>query len=272
VFGAYTDVYSLAATLYHLLTNKIPIPANFRAQGVPLTPPKEYNSQISDRIDRAILNGMALEPRKRPQSIQEFKDLLKSDKIITPKPTYQHQILEGRDVPWNISTTVSKLAAQNLSYLSASTINYNQLESLLTSGQWKAANEETVKIMLTITKREIAGWLRVEDIEKFPCPELRIIDQFWTHYSNNHFGFTVQQQLHQNLGGTRKFNKDVWGAFVQQVGWKQENRWLRYEDFSFHLQAPKAHLPFPWVMGLENWAFAGVWITSLAWKIVKCNI
>ncbi|WP_287295295.1 AAA-like domain-containing protein [Moorena sp. SIO2C4] len=74
--GPYTDVYALAATLYVLLTGKKPVAAEDRADGVVLPPPKDFNPQISDRINRAILHGMNLVASDRPQSIPEFFTLL----------------------------------------------------------------------------------------------------------------------------------------------------------------------------------------------------
>ncbi len=76
-FGAYTDVYALAATLYHLLTGQPPIPANYLEQpSVKLPEPKSYNTAISKGVNRAIMQGMALDFRLRPQNMTEFRELL----------------------------------------------------------------------------------------------------------------------------------------------------------------------------------------------------
>lgn len=80
-YGHHTDIYSLSATLYTLLTNS-PFPnAETRTQTKqdPLTPPKEINPNISDRVNQAIMKGMERYPEDRPKSIQEWLDLL-SDK------------------------------------------------------------------------------------------------------------------------------------------------------------------------------------------------
>ena len=81
--GAYTDVYALAATLYYVLTLQLPFPAPFRQQGATLIPPKQHNSDISDPVNVAILQGMELRPEKRPQSIQEWLQLLTAKKVTS---------------------------------------------------------------------------------------------------------------------------------------------------------------------------------------------
>ncbi|HBE18170.1 MAG TPA: hypothetical protein DEG17_01200 [Cyanobacteria bacterium UBA11149] len=81
-FGAYTDVYALAVTLYHLLTEDLPPSADVRKKfNLTLPPPQQYNSQISDKVNNAILKGMELEAKNRPQSVAEWL------KILTPPPT-----------------------------------------------------------------------------------------------------------------------------------------------------------------------------------------
>lgn len=75
--GAYTDVYSLAASLYFLVTGQEPPTAMDRSLSkVRLIPPKQINSQLSDRTNEVILIGMALAAEERPQTMQEWLDIL----------------------------------------------------------------------------------------------------------------------------------------------------------------------------------------------------
>ncbi|WP_228019771.1 serine/threonine-protein kinase [Sphaerospermopsis sp. LEGE 08334] len=74
--GAFTDVYALAATLYSLLTGELPTIAPMRAIGTEIEEAKKINSQISDRVNHAIIKGMEIKPENRPQSINEWLSLL----------------------------------------------------------------------------------------------------------------------------------------------------------------------------------------------------
>ena len=82
--GEYTDIYSLGATLYVLVTGQKPAGAIKRMLGNErLIEPKESNPQISDRVNRAILWAMELEAEKRPQLVQDWLDSLglKNDSV-----------------------------------------------------------------------------------------------------------------------------------------------------------------------------------------------
>ncbi|NET51785.1 MAG: SUMF1/EgtB/PvdO family nonheme iron enzyme, partial [Merismopedia sp. SIO2A8] len=71
------DVYSLAASLYYSVTGECATGSLGRKMfDEELVPPSQLNPSISDRTNQAILKGMALEPQERPQSIQEWLNLL----------------------------------------------------------------------------------------------------------------------------------------------------------------------------------------------------
>ncbi len=59
-----TDVYSLAAVSYELLTGRRPLGS--------FPPPSQLNSQLSRQLDAVVLQGLAEEPKDRYRSIREF--------------------------------------------------------------------------------------------------------------------------------------------------------------------------------------------------------
>ncbi|MCA1993708.1 MAG: serine/threonine-protein kinase [Coleofasciculus sp. S288] len=199
--GAYTDVYALAATLYKLLTGKEPESAMSRGLGEPLKPPKKLNPNISDRVNQAILQGLELWPEMRPQSVQDWLALFESD---------------------HLSSAVG--------------LDYRKLRDSLAAGNWKEADRETVAVMLKAFHREKKGMLECEDIDKFPCEDLRTIDQLWVKYSYGRFGFSVQKRIYDQCGRNEY-------KFGDLVGWRVNNKWLYPSDLTFNLQAPLGHLP-----------------------------
>jgi serine/threonine-protein kinase len=70
-----TDVYGLAATLYTLLTAKVPIAASLRDR-VPMPAPRDLQPQLSVAVNQAVMRGMAVEARFRPTTLAEWLSLL----------------------------------------------------------------------------------------------------------------------------------------------------------------------------------------------------
>lgn len=70
-FSPCPDIYSLGATMYNLLTGKIPVESILRATH-PLQRPKEINPNISEKTEQAILKAMQIIPADRYQSVSEM--------------------------------------------------------------------------------------------------------------------------------------------------------------------------------------------------------
>ncbi|MET0111558.1 MAG: GUN4 domain-containing protein [Limnospira maxima] len=152
--------------------------------------------------------------------------------------------------------------------LSSSGFDYTQLKRLLKSGQWKAADEETAKMMLAVAGKTQREYLDDDDIKNFPCQDLRIIDGLWVKHSNGRFGFSVQKQIYINCGGKPDGSypgDTIWKRYCDEVGWRVNGSYLSLITFS--AAAPRGHLPFGWrkvrVMGGS---------ASLAHRLVTCSI
>ena len=77
--GAWTDIYSLCATLYYCITGKLPTPAVERLEGGVLMPPNELGAQLSEKQQAALLWGLEVQPAKRPQTIELLIGQMYSD-------------------------------------------------------------------------------------------------------------------------------------------------------------------------------------------------
>jgi hypothetical protein len=119
-------------------------------------------------------------------------------------------------------------------------LDYRNLEGLLRSQDWQAADEETYNLILQAADQEDRGWLGSDDMAAFPCSVLQTIDELWLQYSEGHFGYSVQTAIEQDC-----FNEysDFYPAAMQcladAVGW---NDW-QDTQFDFSLSAPAGHLP-----------------------------
>ncbi|MEB3881865.1 GUN4 domain-containing protein [Lyngbya sp. CCY1209] len=127
--------------------------------------------------------------------------------------------------------------------------NYARLNNLLKAGNWKAADEETARIMLAVTGQTQRGWVDDDDLKNFPSEDLRTIDQLWVNYSGGRFGFSVQKRIYME-GRAKLYGQypgdTIWHKFCQQIGWMYGGKYVSPKDLIFDASAPRGHLPCVW--------------------------
>ena len=77
-----TDVYGLAATLYALLTARVPVAASLRDR-VPLPAPCDLQPNLSPAVNQAVMRGMAVEAKFRPATVAEWLSLLPTPDAVS---------------------------------------------------------------------------------------------------------------------------------------------------------------------------------------------
>ena len=128
---------------------------------------------------------------------------------------------------------------------------YGKLQNSLLAGDFKAADEETVKIILEVSGQD-RDTLTPDIIQKFPCDILRVIDRLWDTYSQGRFGFSTQLRIYQKLGGNintlRAQDNSFLFKFGDQVGWRVNGQWQSetYDQWDFSLAAPEGCFPAAW--------------------------
>ncbi|MEW6496907.1 MAG: GUN4 domain-containing protein [Cyanobacteriota bacterium] len=149
-------------------------------------------------------------------------------------------------------------------------VDYTRLRELLAAGEWQKADRETEAVMLKASGRDKEGWLTEEDMEAFPCQDLRTIDELWVKYSNGRFGFSVQKRIWMDIEKSiRDDSVDIWKLFGDKVGWRVNDYWVGYRNLTFSLDAPEGHLP-GWVF-VSGFVAGGFFGGGLFYRIEACE-
>ncbi len=106
-------------------------------------------------------------------------------------------------------------------------LNYNKLQDILASGDWKNADIETRHLILKASPGGEKGWLHRIDILAIPSTDLETINRLWINYSEGRFGFSIQKHIWLSLGGQIDvYNYEIFKKFSEEVGWFMKPEWL----------------------------------------------
>ena len=197
-------------------------------------------------------------------SLSESERSVYQDAVERVETSVQHNTFS-----WGIPINMFQ---HEVSLVSAKGVDYRKLRDLLKAKKWKEADEETRVKILKVANRESEGWLRVEDAENFSCQDLGTIDKLWVKYSNGKFGFSVQKQIYQGMGGSKEYNWDDYKKLGDKVGWRKGGKWLNYSELTFSEKHYQGHLPYVVLGGVYELSVKGMSYFSLVWRPVNCNI
>ena len=157
--------------------------------------------------------------------------------------------------------------------LLADTYRYGKLRELLEAGKFKEADLETTRVMIEITGKAELDEITPDDLKKFPCNAIMVIDQLWQKYSNNRFGFSIQLRLYQNLGGNMDTIRAQENQYLQlvseKIGWRVNGKLVEYDKFDFSLDAvADGALPGNWWISPYGAKMANFFLA----RLIACEI
>jgi hypothetical protein len=181
----------------------------------------------------------------------------------------EHQaILEQKRREMRLQANEAKLIMQKVTYgiiqdSSSAGIDYTELDDLLASHQWEAADHKTFTLLCEILNASIyqdhkqgqylgEGSSRVwiesilfkTSVLNLPCKDLKTIDRLWMKYSSGRFGFSSQMELWTSIGANKDLTQnEIQLLFAAKLGWLNRETMLFVQAPNYSLQAPKGHLP-----------------------------
>lgn len=234
-----------------------------------LQPYQEFWAKL-DEFEQAVKETLHNDPQLSAGSLDDlryFQQILKlRDEDISailnnynlnlnPVPAANPQ-RAGLDQGSVVSPTSAKTAAPPAEndLRSEKGIDYTKLRDLLKAEKWKEADKETYEVMIRAVGKESGSWFTSKELLNFPCADLKTIDHLWVNYSNGHFGFSVQKKIYVECGAKLdgKYPGDqIWSKFADRVGWRKDDKWIRYSKIDHSFSSPKGISP--WAGGARGW-------------------
>ena len=272
-----SDLYSLGVTCARLMTGISPLELYDIVGGrwdwqrsLPLT--HQVSPQLTDVLNKLLETPLnqrfhsaqaVLTALKAPTSAPEAPpSITRSKPVHPPRLPKPEIVLERATPPRSPLSLMEQLfhKTPNVPLPSDVGLDYSELWRLLRQRHWEAADRLTHQLLCRAAHGSSRGHLAPRDVEALPCTDLQTLDYLWRSHSGDRFGFTVQQQLYQQVGGD-------YPLFCATVGWKLSAARSPSLDFTYSLKAPVGHLPSRrWAKGFELWRT----LKTLDKKLTQC--
>jgi len=204
-----------------------------------LKPFQEYTANL-EYYEQILKDILAVENPLQPGTVVDLQDLV-ACRGLKEKDIENIYLRIGIPYSPTQAPTVTLMDVQRSAV--ATNSKYQTLEALLKAGEWKQADQETYRLMITTVGKEAGQWFNRADLENFPCEDLKTLDQLWVKYSNGKWGFSVQKKIWQECGSPMTYN-DEWEKFGDRVGWRKDGNWIELNHFTFDLQlSPPGEFP-----------------------------
>lgn len=198
----------------------------------------------------------------------------KNSTSLNEKSTNQQSEFEGNSQQVNQNPDLSqKLSAieSNLSLVS-DVVRYQPLRNMLSQGKWEEADKETIRLIAEISGHEDLEDFRPDEVRRFPCVHLQVIDNLWLTYSKERFGFSIQARIYQEEGGnietTIEQDSDVLKRWGNRLGWRANNRWRKCDELDWTLNAPLGSHPSRW----WNSPFGSKMTNYFLARLINCEL
>jgi hypothetical protein len=192
-----------------------------------------------------------------------------SDRVAELEAKVQH-LNERLNQVLTLSERVERI--EDTLLLMSDRYRLQRLQELLKVGDFREADQETIRVILAITRTPNLESITPNDVRQFPCYELQVINQLWTTYSQGRFGFSVQLQVYQSVGGSLETTIAQDNAVIQRlgekVGWWANNRWQKCDELDYTLNAPLGCHPSRW----WNSPFGSKMTNYFFARLITCEI
>jgi serine/threonine protein kinase len=137
--GPWTDIYSLAATVYYALTGVFPpVPSDRMLGDAELLPPSQMGSDISPQDEEWLLKALALQWSQRPDSIRLWRSMIENP--------FQVIQLDSKTQIRNAEDNFSKIAI--LPKLTKKTLTPRDEQAIYDSAAFMALSTERVRELI----------------------------------------------------------------------------------------------------------------------------